>query len=317
MKACLLALVLSVSAALSARAVVTWNIVFENGADSGFFDGTLGDQRRQALSEVAAYVGSVLNYSGTIDLTVQESFSDSTSTVLASAGPYAALTGGYNNGLPYRHVTTGEDPFDRVPDAFVVVNFGHSYYLGTDPGGITTTQFDFRTVLLHELTHTLGVLTFIDADGGSRHDPSPGETAPETYSTFDSLLYKGFDDPVPLLTGSGASVTLNPALTADDLNGGDIWFRGPQAMAVYGGPVPVFSPPDYDSGSSLAHFSEAPADAVDSIMRPSLLPGEVRRTYSELDFAVMRDIGWNVVPEPGASALLLLAATFALRRRTA
>lgn len=95
-------------------------------------------------------------------------------------------------------------------------------------------------------------------------------------------------------------------------------FGGPNAAAVYGGGVPL----DLDS----AHWADGTMSAVNGIaqeaaMDPSILLG-TRKYFTELDFAAMKDIGWEVSPVPEADTWAMMLAGlglvgFAARRRIA
>ena len=71
------------------------------------------------------------------------------------------------------------------------------------------------------------------------------------------------------------------------LQGGNPYFTGPNAEAVYGGPVPL-APASAGKGSAYFHV-----DVPNDLMATSLSSGEVR-TVSSLDLAILKDIG---VPE--------------------
>ncbi len=77
-------------------------------------------------------------------------------------------------------------------------------------------------------------------------------------------------------------------------------FTGPNAMAVYGSAVPMESG-DHFAGGTTSVGHENP-------MQPAIRPGVVRR-MTELDYAVLRDVGWSAttttappVSHPPASA---------------
>ena len=94
-------------------------------------------------------------------------------------------------------------------------------------------------------------------------------------------------------------------------------YVGAQVQSLTGGPV-TLNTANGDSG----HFAPGTTyQGQSSIMVPALVNG-VRRYATELDYAVLRDIGYNVtnVPEPSTWALSvmgLLAVTGAARRRRA
>ena len=98
---------------------------------------------------------------------------------------------------------------------------------------------------------------------------------------------------------------------------GAVCFDGPEANgANEGNPIPMYSPPGYSSGSSIAHF-----DCVDGehVMCWAVGENDVRRTYSEFDRAILSDIGWTVaaIPEPNSFILIgLIGMATQLYRRT-
>lgn len=192
---------------------------------------------------------------------------------------------------------------DRYPGtwvAWVYIDFSHTYD-GADVSAIPPGRYDLRTTLLHEFTHVLGVTSY--ATGFGTPLRSGGG-----YTWFNSYQYLGPGPEDPLFPNGKFDNT------SSNLIGGRIWFRRPNAMEVYGGPVPVYSEAPFRMGRSLSHFEEG----VPSVMSMAETEISVMREWTELDLAVLRDIGWNVrtAPEPEAGALLILAvAAGALRRR--
>jgi hypothetical protein len=91
-------------------------------------------------------------------------------------------------------------------------------------------------------------------------------------------------------------------------------FAGSNVETLYGGPAPLASASDLD------HWSQAMDwDGQHTIMQPVFYWNE-RKAVTDLDFAVLKDIGYTVsaVPEPEASALIVVfLAPIFLRRRAA
>jgi hypothetical protein len=94
-------------------------------------------------------------------------------------------------------------------------------------------------------------------------------------------------------------------------------FAGPASISLNGGvPVPL------DAG--LAHWQEGTTGDVlspffindqEASMDPSLTDG-TRKYFTELDFAGLDDVGWQVIPEPAAAVLLAGGAwVMTVRRR--
>jgi hypothetical protein len=100
---------------------------------------------------------------------------------------------------------------------------------------------------------------------------------------------------------------------------GGAYFSGEYSVGVYGGFVPITA--DGSHWDNHRWNSE-----LTPSMFPSFVPGEVR-SLSELDFAALADIGWQVVgfnapiPEPETWAMLLaglgIVGSVAARRRRA
>lgn len=50
----------------AASADITWDLQYMDDPGSGFLDETLGEERRQAVTDVTNYISSVLDHTGTI-----------------------------------------------------------------------------------------------------------------------------------------------------------------------------------------------------------------------------------------------------------
>ena len=97
---------------------------------------------------------------------------------------------------------------------------------------------------------------------------------------------------------------LAPSWTAS-VSGGS--FTGSASTAVYGGPVPLTSGgQQWQSGltSTLPGTSTIQETAMD----PEIAAG-VRKHLTDLDFAGLQDVGWQVTPVPEPSQLAIVSAT--------
>jgi hypothetical protein len=273
--------------------LVSWSVTYLDGSSSvGFGTGNAeGATRRATLNAVLAYISSALNEgtNSTIDVEVQVSQTDGTGA-LASAGTFFFLTSTYNDGFAPTHIQTGTDPLPGTPDISVTVDFGYTWNSDTGPpaGG----EFDLYTVLVHEITHGLGILGTLNQDGTSALGSS-------TFSTYASFLYQ---------TGTGTQVlsgTAPPtyALAFGDLDAGDntIDWRGPIATSYAqaqwavtppAGP-PIYTPNTWASGSSIGHWQDSAPIPGGTVMRPAIAAGTTNREFEPFEIAVFQDLGYT------------------------
>ena len=250
----------------------------------GFDDAAQGLARRQVLDRTAAYLSSVFDSRGTVQIDWQVSGNSPGSGTLASCGAFFSgpSSGNISNGFVYRHALTGVDPSGSVPDADGSFNFGKNFYTGT--GTPASNQFDMQSVALHELTHALGFSSLFDANGAGL-----GANG-NIYSRWDSFLRLGPNANDPLLLNT-ATFTLNSSVGTAGLASNNVYFSGEFTRAANAGNAKkIFAPNPYDDGSSLSHVED-----TSMVMNPSTAPGSnsVKRAYSSVELAMMIDIGWN------------------------
>lgn len=172
---------------------------------------------------------------------------------------------------------------------------GTSWNFGT--GTPTSSQIDFRSVATHEIGHTLGFSSAYQS--GSDTFWAGGLTAWDTFLRDDA----------------GNRPAVNSTGTPSNFNQLDnpVWFVGANAEAANGGQhVAIYAPGSYTGGSSLTHVDEG--TFANDLMSPQIGLGQMARLPSELDWGIMRDIGWTVVPEPGIVALAMSMTSALLLR---
>ncbi len=260
---------------------ITWKITYEDSSGQGFNDSSKS-AAKDTVKAVLTYVSSALNYSGArLDVNFKRS-KFSASTFLAAAGTYFPRSpNGFYNGSAYDHVNDGFDPSLGVEDIYCTVDFGYNWNLGT--GNPTSSQFDLYTVLLHELTHGLGIISLSGSSG--RSDISGG--SPGVFSVWDRNLVNGFDE---ILWGTGGNFLGSASELTGSANG--VYFSGSKAVASFGSPAPVYAPSRFSDGSSLSHWDSG--IRLGAVMEPFVAPGFKRRTYSKVDTGALQDIGWRL-----------------------
>ena len=167
---------------------------------------------------------------------------------------------------------TGVDPNGDGFDIEITLPPGYlanSLWLDPDPVNrgtpVAPTKFDAVSFFLHEVGHALGF--------NGRGDEATGVVSGQFLSTYDALVQ----------TQNGFPV-----------------FTGANAMAVYGGPVPLST----DIINNYHHYGRVAADGLElNLMEGSTFaPSGFRWYIDQLDLAVFRDLGLTTVASPIADA---------------
>lgn len=262
-----------------AKGGLTFSITFEDvvqATGTGFDDPAEGAARQAVVQWVAEYLVAVLPATATVDIKFEISLDDLATATLASAGTFFFNTPGFTNGFAFEKITTGLDPAPLVPDIFATVNFANTWHTGTGPAPGGT--FDLFSVLLHEFTHGLGLLSLTNASGAS-------SIGANVYTVWDSFLERG--DGTQLF-----DLSANFVGSAADLISDDLFFNGPSAAAAFGSAIAVFAPNPFDSGSSTSHFEQSIAGPV--VMKPTIATATNNRQYVDFEFATLEDLGYTV-----------------------
>jgi hypothetical protein len=296
---------------------ITYDDLPGHGFNAG---GGLGADRQARAEAAAAYIGSLLNESGRLDIEFTRSVESGPMGALAFAGPLYDpndFNPHFDPGSAFKHIKNGSiDPFPGSPDITATVDFRYPWNSSTNP--TPNTMYDLQSVLTHEFTHGLGFLTLVDANGNSLiTGGNPG-----VFSTFDNLLYTGnanklFDD-------MGGARFARPT---SDLTGGDngVLFGGPITVNQFGGP-PIYAPSSFQPISSLSHWDDDSFAPPKPLMVHLVFKGPNPHAYADFELTALQDLGYNlilpVVPAqsgPGlfflAAAVLLTAAVAAVLRR--
>jgi PKD repeat protein len=267
----------------------TWSITYQdiiNGSGVGFDDPTHGPDRRSVVLYVLDYIERTLNVSSgaTIDVHFNASETDGGGS-LAYAGTYFSQSPGFQGGYCQQHITTGTDPSVSVVDIYCTVDFGHPWYVGT--GTPAFSEYDFYSVMLHEMTHGLGFLSLAEHDGAS--DVYPG-----AYAFYDDFLRTG--TMIDLFQASGGTVVYNGnpnSLTGID---GGVFLAAPQASAAHGSNPQIYAPSTWKPGSSISHWDTSLSG--DWVMKPGIANGVTRRVYHPVEYATLHDIGYPNAADP-------------------
>ena len=289
---------------------------YTDSANEGFKDATLGAQRTAAFEyALDIWEGALANsYSGET-IVIDASFDNTLgSTTLGGASPTALHQ--LDTGSSKYSVTalanhkSGVDKNGGTSEGSAVFNGDSaiSWYYGTDANG-QNTEYDFVTVVLHEIGHVLGFYGLLENDGNYLEFPTAGQYIHSDYDAF-------------VQNGAGTSLlSLTPAQRLTAATSGDIYWAGAEAFATNGNVKPkLYAPTTWAQGSTYSHLDET--TFANELMSPSISAGETIHTISDLTIAMLVDMGWTaaVVPEPGTLAIwgvLLVTSGLARRRRSA
>lgn len=232
-----------------------------------------------------------------VDIYVLAQFAPLGEGVLGSAGstfiirdfPGAQRETWYGNALGDK--LAGED---LVPGYFdIVANFSSQFpnwYFGTD-GNTPEGDFDFRTVVLHELGHGLnffGGMTFNATTGIGSYGFGISPSLPTIYDRYANTrpgkqLVKTNKFPNP-------STMLGMALIGEQ-----ILFSGPNTIVeTKGARATLYTPDSWRQGSSYSHLDEVMySGTIDGLMTPFLARGEAYNHPGPLVMHMFNDMGWN------------------------
>jgi len=167
-----------------------------------------------------------------------------------------------------------------------------NWYFGTD-GNPPPGEYDFVTVVLHELGHGLGFFGSMSVSGGT------GSWGAGTGFPF---IYDRFAENGSNQQLINTSIFPNPSTAlGTQLTSNNIFFDGPNATPANGGTPPkLYCPGAWNSGSSFSHLDETtyPAGNPHSLMTPMVGTAEAIHSPGAVSLAMFEDWGWSTTPPP-------------------
>lgn len=220
---------------------------------------------------------------------------------LASA--YSPLIGsgaGFFPTVVQHKLLTGVDANGTAADGEINWNFAYPWAFGDFVSGL---QYDFTTVAMHEFLHSLGFMSYTQ----------PSSTGTQrSWTIYDSFLRTA--DGANLIGADFRVVTgLAGSLTGA---GGGVYFGGAGAVSAYGTLVPLYAPSLWSEGSSISHLDGTVFTGSDrQLMNPQVPAGTGVRTLSDVERAIMADLGYTLAPIDITSAFTLVGFVLLRRRR--
>lgn len=192
--------------------------------------------------------------------------------------------------IPLANKLAGVDLFPpengQADDHDINANFSSSFtnwYFGTD-GNTPVGEFDFVSVVLHELGHGLGFAGSASVSGGQGSVGSL-DGYPRVYDIF-------------VQNGSGEAITsfLSPSNSlASQLQSGNLFWDSPSAANGNSRPK-LYAPNPFEQGSSYSHLDEDTflAGNPNSLMTPRIGRAETIHDPGDIARGMFQDMGWTV-----------------------
>jgi hypothetical protein len=265
-----------------AGGLIHFNVTYEDvyyTTGYGFDDPTNGGARQAIVDNVLTYLNGLLMESGTCDLVFKRS-QRGTSGPLAWGGTFFPAQGPiFTNGFAFDHITTNIDPDPAIADIELTFYFDWPFY--ADTGTTPQDQLDLTSVMLHEMSHGLGMISLTDANGVN-------EVSPGVMARWENLLYTGHGKKLWDIDTTFLGVPSD--LTGDD---GGVQFYGIFATQFFGGNhPPIYAPSSFQDGSSIGHWDETGVPAA--VMKPRIGYGVTIRTYAPFELGALRDLGYTL-----------------------
>ena len=233
-------------------------------------------EARAALEAAAAMLASYLVVDQPIQITatVNGINSPGETNMASSWVGFTSGDPGYFGTLIQTKILYGVDANGPEPDTVITANFAERWAFGDD---VPDDRYDFQTVAMHELTHALGFLS-------GMADPATDRN----WTDYDRFLRAA--DGTAVIDDAGYGYRPQYVANLTGGNGG-LFFGGSNAVAAFGGPVPLFTPAVWASASrSVSHVNSLPGYLMD----PFYGYGRGVRALHPVELAMLRDLGYRV-----------------------
>ncbi|MBX7448978.1 cadherin-like domain-containing protein [Mycolicibacterium sp. 3033] len=274
--------------------------VFEYGTGAQYWT----PERRDALQDAANDLLPYFRVSRPVTLTYTVTGeNDPESGGLAAAGSdFVSERPGFWPVVVQKKLLTGRDANGAAPDGEIEWNFGYAWGLGDAVGA---DEYDFASTAMHELLHSFGFVSGIQ---------EPGDNSAEPVWTILDRYVRTPDGRTPFTFTYRWMSRYDPLLTGAD---GGLFLGGANAVAAYGGLVPLYTPDPWEQGSSVSHLDDATFTGADEqIMNARTGTGPGVRVLSAVELGILKDLGYQVVT-PQNSAAAFAGLLILVRRRRA
>lgn len=265
---------------------------FIYGSGSQYWSGAARSALETAANRLSSYLVVTSPVTVTFDVTGTKSPFSST---LASAGSdFVNGDAGFLQTVVQNKILSGSDANGSAADGTIDWNFGPAWAFGST---VSSSQYDFESIAMHELLHTFGFLSNID---------KAGSNTGTVWTVFDSYVVN--QDGTHAINSD--NFTWNTAYNSNLTGGkGGLFFGGPNAVAENQGLIALYTPNPWESGSSLSHTR------ANYLMRAVVSTGPSIRDVSPVELGILKDIGYTVSGSPTPVLLFVGFIFLRVRRR--
>lgn len=274
---------------------VNFNFVYGSGAQYWT------QSARSALQTTAIVLSSYFEVDAPVTITydVTGEYSPLTSTLATAGSDLVSTDPGFYQTVVQNKILNGVDSNGSAADGVITWNFGNAWAFGNS---VSNSQYDFQSTAMHELLHTFGFLSNVNNAGSNGGD---------NWTQFDSFV----------VTSNGTKAIGNDfkwkTAINSNLSGGNggLYFGGPNAVAAYGGLVPLYTPNPWQSGSSMSHLDDSTFTGnKEQLMNAISDTGLGVRTLSNVELGILEDLGYTIAPH-SVSAFLFFGLLLIRRRK--
>lgn len=270
---------------------------FRYGSGAQLWSPDARSSLESAATALASYI--VVDAPVIVTFEVTGEFSLLSSTLATAGSDFISSDPGFLPTVVQNKILTGVDSNGAQADGEINWNFAQNWAFGDS---VAYGQYDLESVALHELTHTMGFLSYVDA---------PGANTGRSWTVFDSFLVN--QDGTKVIGNDYAWTNIyTPNLTG--ANGG-LYFAGADAVAAYGNLVPIYTPGTWAPGSSISHLNDRVFGVSRTLMTAQVGSGRGIRVLSPIELGVLADLGYTVAPQPGGAVLAFVGVFFLRRTR--
>ncbi len=189
----------------------------------------------------------------------------------------------------------GSDIDPSTSDMYIAYSTSFPWYYGTD-GNTPVSDYDFVSVVLHEITHGLGFAGSMTVASG---------VGSWGFSSGYPVIYDRFTQ-----NGSGqylidTALFPNPSsVLGTQLMGQNLYFNGANANTGNGGTPPkIYAPSSWAGGSSYSHLDyNTFINTPNALMVYKIGTGEARHSPGPVTSGLFEDLGWTT-SAPGDTTL--------------